>query len=412
MKPRVTVVTAGHLSTCPRMLKAADALCDAGYRVRFVYARHTPWATAADEATRATRRWDAAVVDYSRATARRRQVTSGARFRAAQAVTRVIGAAHVPLPVAIRTYSRLHGELVAAIASQPADLVYGGTTGALAAVAEAAGRLRVPYALDLEDFHSGEHAAPEGAMENALAERVERHVLRGAAFLTAASPMIAEAYEQKYDVRPRPIHNTFSIRFPETGSGDDRQMLRLYWFSQTLGPGRGLEDVIEAVGRTGVDAELHLRAAAIASYLEALRRLQRSLARSLTIVHHDPAAPDDMVALAQGYDLGLACEQPNVVNSRLCLSNKIFTYLAAGVPVVLSATPAQERLARDLGHAALVYGSGDVEALAAHLRRWVADRALRRHMHEAARAAAERRWHWEHPEDRGALLAVVKSAVG
>ena len=85
MKPRVCVVTAGHLSTCPRMLKAADALHDAGYRVRVVSTRHVSWAWQTDLSVRDRRRWAWQVVDYDRASARRKQVSSGVRFRGAQA---------------------------------------------------------------------------------------------------------------------------------------------------------------------------------------------------------------------------------------------------------------------------------------------------------------------------------------
>ena len=42
MSKKVCVVTAGHLSTCPRKLKAADALHADGYVVRVVSAVHTP----------------------------------------------------------------------------------------------------------------------------------------------------------------------------------------------------------------------------------------------------------------------------------------------------------------------------------------------------------------------------------
>jgi transketolase len=52
---RICIVTAGHLSTCPRMLKAADALAEAGYRVRVVSVRHTQWATEADRDVRRRR---------------------------------------------------------------------------------------------------------------------------------------------------------------------------------------------------------------------------------------------------------------------------------------------------------------------------------------------------------------------
>jgi glycosyltransferase involved in cell wall biosynthesis len=304
----------------------------------------------------------------------------------------------------------MHDELVSAIASEPADFVYGGTTGALAAVASGAHRLGAKFGLDLEDFHSAEQTGDGSALAHELAERIESDVLPKATFLTAGSPMIADAYSAKYKVRPAPIHNTFSINFG--GVSNRRGPLRLYWFSQTLGPGRGLGDVIAAVGRCGIAAELHLRARPIAAYAEGLARFQARLAPSLKIVFHDPESPDRMIELAQGYDLGVSTEDGAVLNHRLCLGNKIFTYLAAGTPVLLTATPAQARLAADLGAAATLYQPGDVEALATILQRWDGDPNLRCVAAHEARAAACRRWHWEHADDRGTLLAAFRTALG
>ena len=101
-----------------------------------------------------------------------------------------------------------------------------------------------------------------------------------------------------------------------------------------------------------------------------------------------------------------------MLNHRLCLTNKTFTYLAAGVPVILSRTPAQALLARDLGAAALSYECGDVDGLADLLRRLAGDAQSRCRARCAARAAATRRWHWEHPDDRGALFSCVRAVVG
>ena len=395
MSARICVVTAGHLSTSPRMLKAADALHAAGYHVRVVSANHTPWATAADRLVSSSRRWEWTVVDYARETARAVQMATGARFRAAQALSAGVGAARVPLPIAIRAYSRAHDELVGAVVAQPADFVYGGTTGALAAVAESAAQLGVPYGIDLEDFHSGEQNGANSEQTHALAERIERQVLDGARLLTTSSPMIAGAYARKYQVQPVTIHNTFSMAPAPASSSAAAGPLRLYWFSQTLGAGRGLEDVIHACGLAGIPTELHMRARPSAPYLESVQALQRDVAPSLTLVHHEPAAPDESA----------------VLNHRLCLGNKIFTYLAAGIPVILSRTPAQAALAQDLGPAALVYDGGDASGLADRLQRLASDAGLRRHAGAAARAAAERRWHWEHPADRGALLEEIASVA-
>ncbi len=408
-RKRVTVVTAGHLSACPRMLKSADALVCAGYDVRVVSVNNTPWATAADAAVMQTRSWASSVVDYDKVTGRSLRLTTGIRFKTAQGVAKVIGPTRVPLAVAIRAYSRAHDEIVREVTARPTDLIYGGTTGALAAVAESASLLGVPYGVDFEDFHSGEHGGPGSAVTNALAARVERHVIQRATFITAGSPMIADAYFDAYGVRPLPIHNTFSM-VPDEKLGRSDGPLRLYWFSQTLGPGRGLEEIIRAIGEAGVPVELHMRARPIPWYIESLRRLRESAAPKAELAVHDPMMPDDMVKLAQPYDAGLACEEPFVLNKRLSLANKIFTYLAAGVPVILSRTPAQAALEPVLGESAFGYECGDVSGLARLFRQLALDPDLRRRSRAAARTVAERRWHWEHADDRGALLAAVGAA--
>jgi len=409
LMPRVCVVTSGHMSTCPRMLKAADALHGAGFAVRVVSASHTPWAVEADRALRSTRSWRWDVVDYTKATGRRRQIVTGARRRIAHALTRKMGSSRVPTPLFVRAYSRVHDELVNAVAAEPADLVYGGTSGALAAVAEAARDQGVPYGLDLEDFHTGERSAQPGEL-SVIAERVERLVLPGAAFLTTSSAMIADAYAAKYGLRPRTIHNTFSLDLSEPAVSLQGEPLKCYWFSQTLGAGRGLEDFIRAAGHARVTAELHLRAGVRQPYFDDLMRFCRAAAPSVAVTVHEPGDADEMVHLARGYDLGLSGEEPTVMNRRLCLGNKIFTYLAAGVPVVLSATPAQAHLGQDLGAAAIVYEPGDVAGLAERLSCLARDSNLRLRARHAARSAALRRWHWEHPDDRGALVDTVRAA--
>src|SRR5205823_6179157 len=88
----------------------------------------------------------------------------------------------------------------------------------------------VPYGIDFEDFHSGEHGGPGSDLPNALGARVERHVIPGAQFITAGSPMIAEMYAERYGVRPLAIHNTFS-RVPDSTAASSAGPLRLTTWS-------------------------------------------------------------------------------------------------------------------------------------------------------------------------------------
>jgi hypothetical protein len=59
-----------------------------------------------------------------------------------------------------------------------------------------------------------------------------------------------------------------------------------------------------------------------------------------------------MVRLAATADLGLSTEDSHPLNRDLCLTNKIFAYLLAGIPQLLSRTSAQCALAPELGNAA------------------------------------------------------------
>jgi glycosyltransferase involved in cell wall biosynthesis len=411
MSPRVCVLTAGHLTTCPRMRKAADALAEAGYRVRVVSTRYLPWAQAPDEALRRSARYAWTQVRYDRLLPK---AWSSLRQRGARRLAGLIPPERCPEPLAARAFGRFHSELVRAALAEPADLLYGGTSTGMAATAAAARRAGVPFVLDLEDFHSGEQDdSPAGRFGNALAARIEQGTLHRAAALTAASAAIASAYRERYGVAPVAVNNAFPLPAeapdlaPSPAPG-----LRIYWFSQTLGPNRGLEAAVRAIGRAAIPAELHLRGRPWPGYLAELGRLAAERAPRLTLVPLPLIPADALPASCRGFDVGLALEPGRTRNSDLLLSNKALTYVLGGLAVALTDTSGQRPLGRDLGEAALLVPPGDEEQLAAGLARWAEDRPALARARAASWEAARRRWHWEHPEERGALLAAVERALG
>jgi glycosyltransferase involved in cell wall biosynthesis len=394
------------------MLKVADALADAGYAVRVVATVYESWAVETDRNVRSRRFWPLTLVDYRRHESPATYWASGVSYRASRAIAAVVGADRVPLAIAARAYGRVHAQLVRAAISEPADLIYGGTAGALAATEEAARRLDAPFALDLEDFHSEEADGASGTLSNGLAARIESSILGSAAFLTTGSAAIAAAYGDRYGVAPTVIDNTFPLpdHAPEVSSLRDGR-LRLYWFSQTIGPGRGLEDAVAAMGRANLKGSLNLRGRPLPGYVERLRGLAASSAPHLDLIALPPAAPDAMIDVARGYDVGLALEQMGVPNRRLCLTNKTFTYILAGLAVAMTDTPGQHALGADIGPAARLVAPGDVDALASAFQQWAEDPAALDRSKRAAWDAAVRRWHWEDPLERGSLLDLVQRSL-
>src|SRR6478609_8404327 len=181
--------------------------------------------------------------------------------------------------------------------------------------------------------------------------------------------------------------------------------LRAYWFSQTIGLDRGLQPFLQAMVRTTARIELEIRGGDPWGHGETLRTLARALGIADRVRLLPVAPPQEMVRLAAAYDLGLSLETDVSENRRLCLTNKIFTYLLAGVPVLLSDTPAQRALAPDLGGAAALAPLSDPTAIAAALDRLAA--GLDPARAEALRLGRER-YNWE--IEQRALLASVEAA--
>jgi glycosyltransferase involved in cell wall biosynthesis len=407
---KVAVVMPGHLATTPRMLKTADSLARAGYDVRAISAGFEPWARDADSRTTATRTWRWHVVEHGREHAPIRHVTTGLRRHLARRAAHAVGPHNAPWWACTRALSRVHDELVATACREPLNLVIAGSIGGLGVAAEIGRRAGIPFAVDLEDFHPAESVAPDASLYHGLAERVLSRVLPRAAFVTTSSECIAARYRERFGVAPAVLHNVFQLPAQKPPFTRDGGPLRLYWFSQTIGPGRGIEEMIAAAAHAGVPTQITLRGHSNGTFVAQLRQ-QAAAVPGVALRVEAPADPDRMVALCADHDIGLSAEIERVENRQLCLTNKVFTYLLGALPVVLNDTLAQRRLATELGDAAYLYSSGDVQSLGEWLRALALDpRRLRRHR-EAAWQQAVRRWHWEHEAEEGQLLTLVQRAL-
>jgi hypothetical protein len=115
-----------------------------------------------------------------------------------------------------------------------------------------------------------------------------------------------------------------------------------------------------------------------------------------------------MIRLAADHDAGIASEISTTLNRRLCLTNKIFTYLLAGIPVLASATPAQSELAAAMSDAALFYEPRDEGSLAAQMDRLLLKPEALLAAKSAAWALGDQRYNWE-SEQRIFLDAVART---
>jgi len=250
----------------------------------------------------------------------------------------------------------------------------------------------------------------EDDLRMALVRRIESAALPCCAYVTAASPMIGQAYSEQYRIpMPATILNVFPLAMvpPDKPAPASSEGLRAYWFSQTIGLDRGLQSFIQAMARSSTKVVLDIRGSNRWGHGDTLMAVARKLGIGDRVRLLPLAQPQEMVRLAAPYDLGLSLETEITESRRLCLTNKIFTYLLAGVPVMMSDTPAQRALAPALGAAASIVSLADPDGIAAALDR-LAQAPILTEGKEAATRLGQQRYNWE--REKGILLAIVAQA--
>ena len=106
-----------------------------------------------------------------------------------------------------------------------------------------------------------------------------------------------------------------------------------------------------------------------------------------------PVAPDEVIAYAASADIGVSPIVPSCLNYRYSLPNKLFQYMAAGIPVVASDLP-QVREVVEGARCGLVVDTTRPEAIADAIERLAGDPRASRAMGRRGRAAVEDRYNW------------------
>ena len=407
MKTKIVILTPGQLGSNPRVVKEAYALHNAGYRIHVIATKVADFVEPRDQAVLSVAPWSVERIAFDR------KSIWGYERLLQEAARRV--RALVPSPrLTSYAHSAFARRLAAAALAHPADLYIAHYPAALIGAARAAATYGAAYAFDAEDFHLGDLPdLPEHAVEKQIIRAIESQYLPGASFVTAASPHIAEAYAETYGItKPTVILNVFpkgNGPSSPTSMGSATPRPSVYWFSQTIGEGRGLETAVEATAIATSCPHLHLRGTFAVGYEKKLRAhaAQHGVSERLHI--HAPVSPDEVERAGAEFDLGYVGETGFSANNNLALANKLFSYLVSGLPIIASNTPAHISLIGDLAGAMRIFPISDARSLASSLDETLLNPNRLTDARLAAWTLGQTRCNWEMEQNK--LLAVVSGAL-
>jgi len=282
----------------------------------------------------------------------------------------------------------------------------------------------------MEDWFS-EDLLPEARKGRpiGLLERYERQLLCRGSHSSCTSDAMAEALVERYGCRrPLTIRNVFPAKDRESIDGQwkdrpgvakfargnevpfDRPAavpVSIHWYSQTVGPGRGLEELMAAARNLSGDCEIHLRGESekYRTWLDNL--LDDRLRRRLHL--HPLVSNNELLSRIAEHDVGFAGEQTEPPSRNLTITNKFFQYLQGGLAIVATATSGQKEGARDVAGAVSLYQPGDVDGLRDALQQLI-DNREKLHARRAAAWEAGGRLCWENEGPK--LVASAERCFG
>lgn len=203
-------------------------------------------------------------------------------------------------------------------------------------------------AFDFEDWHSRDLLPQDRAYRPIkLLEHLEKYLLKKATYTYTTSEVMANAMVATYkSKRPEVVYNSF----PSSGRStmdhlskdrQNRKMRSLYWFSQVISEGRGLELLCEALQLTTTPLELHLRGHISEKYHQTLIAM---LPDHVALFVHNIVPVEELISRIAEHDIGIAFEETTPESRDYTITNKVFHYLQAGIAVLATHTKGQAEI--------------------------------------------------------------------
>ncbi len=185
-----------------------------------------------------------------------------------------------------------------------------------------------------------------GKIEKLLAKIIERFLIRYADRVITVSDSIANEYVKLYNIeKPYLVLNTPHYKkiekkdiFRETFGITKDQTIFLY--QGGLSSGRGIEILLETFKETDDKKSIIV----FMGYGPLEELIISASEENSNIYFHKAVSPDELLDYTSSADFGISTIEDSCLSYRYCLPNKMFEYLMAEIPVIVSSLYEMKRL--------------------------------------------------------------------
>jgi glycosyltransferase involved in cell wall biosynthesis len=270
-----------------------------------------------------------------------------------------------------------------------------------------------PLVYDAHEYFTGQYGLAERKFKYFVWKKIEGWLLPKVRHMITVSNSIADLYRKEYgadsvvimNVAPSTdeliVYNRSNLRVRE-------EDLLVVYQGSGINPGRGVMELVNAMTML---ERIRLIITGSGDMIEEVKQAVSYKGLTNNVIFLPRMKWEEMMQFTMCCDAGLSLDQDNCINQRYSLPNKIFDYIAAGIPAVVSPLPDVSAIIGRYG-CGLILSHVTPYAIAGALERLRDDRDLLSELKEkAVEARQELTWEKEKVKEREFFKGVIESSL-
>jgi glycosyltransferase involved in cell wall biosynthesis len=264
---------------------------------------------------------------------------------------------------------------------------------------------------DAHEYFTGQHGLAERRFKQSVWKWTERRCVPRVMHMITVSESIADLYRREYGVNPVVIRNlappvSHLVPYDRSALGARDGELLVIFQGSGINHGRGAAELVAAISLV---ERVRLVIIGSGDIIGSVRHLANrgDAGERIRILPRMPW--EEMMRYTMSCDAGLSLDTDTCVNQRYSLPNKLFDYIAAGIPAVVSPLPEVSAVIEHYG-CGVVLSEVTPGAIALTLERLRDNRNFLASLKsKAGEAARELNWENEKVKEQEFFRSVIKS---
>lgn len=293
-----------------------------------------------------------------------------------------------------------------AIIEEKPDLIHANDLNALIPAYAAKRKLHCKLIYDSHEINVENYTTEGRSPLAGIMRMFEKYIVKRIDLMVCVSNAAADYFSSEYGIRkPMVVTNCSLKRETLTETSQKHKKFEILNHGQFY-PGRGYEEMVKA-------AELLAQYPGIRFCVRGFGKLEQCMrekvvAKSLNnFIFYPPVNVEQLIPEASHSHVGVAITKPICLNFKLSVSNKLFEYAAAGLPVIMSDIPEHRYLNKKYNFG-VVISENTPQALAEAVMKLYGDEELYSTLSSNAKRMSQE-LNWENEFCK--LIAVEKSMI-